>query len=54
MFLLVISGLLINRPSNTGLMAIGVFGVLVGFGILLMIWEINRAQEERAGPLTLP
>ena len=46
LFLFFLSFILINRSSNTGLMATGVFFVLVGLGSL---WIIYRARR-RNGP----
>ena len=45
MFLFFLSFILINRSSNTGLMAIGVFFVLVGFGCLWMLYRARRRNE---------
>jgi hypothetical protein len=42
-FLVFLSLLLSNRSSNTGLMAIGFFLVLVGLG--LSVWTISRARR---------
>ena len=45
MFFVVLSVLLMNRSSNTGLMAIGIFGVLVGLDSLWMIYRARRRKE---------
>ena len=45
LFYLILSLLLTVRTSNTGLMAIGVFGVLVGGGSLWMIIRARRRKQ---------
>jgi hypothetical protein len=42
-FLVLLSFLLINRSSNSGLTTIGAFCVLVGLG--LGVWMISRARN---------
>ena len=51
LFCIFFSVILINRSSNTGLMAFGAFWVLVGLGLAL--WMISRARRRnrRAGSL---
>ena len=45
LFLFFLSFILINRSSNTGLMATGVFFVLVGLGSLWIIYRARRRNK---------